>query len=191
MSLSTAEVIRLVSSLTSRDRNLVAGVWGGTAVHDPASMERALFDAAAALLQAGIPYALIGGMAVAVHTRLPRATLDVDLALPSTVDRERAIDVLAAAGFALRGRFEHSVNLLHPTGCPVQLAFDPPFDAAIAAAEKHPVGGQLVAIVRRDDLIALKERAAADPRRRRSKALRDQLDIEMLRGDVPDPDEGW
>jgi hypothetical protein len=35
------------------------------------------------------------------------------------------------------------------------------------------------------------ERAAADPARRPSKALRDQADIALLRGDVPDPDEGW
>jgi hypothetical protein len=53
------------------------------------------------------------------------------------------------------------------------------------------LGGATIRIVRREDLIALKERAAADPRRRRSRMLRDQLDIEMLRGDVPDPDEGW
>jgi len=30
-----------------------------------------------------------------------------------------------------------------------------------------------------------------DPRRRKSRALRDRSDVEMLRGDVPDPDEGW
>jgi hypothetical protein len=48
-----------------------------------------------------------------------------------------------------------------------------------------------VAIVRKSDLIAMKERAAADPALRRSKALRDQADIALLRGDVPDPDEGW
>ena len=30
-----------------------------------------------------------------------------------------------------------------------------------------------------------------DPARHRSKALRDQADIALLRGDVLDPDEGW
>ena len=48
-----------------------------------------------------------------------------------------------------------------------------------------------VPIVRKSDLIAMKERAAADPARRRSKALRDRADVELPRGDVPDPDEGW
>ncbi len=33
--------------------------------------------------------------------------------------------------------------------------------------------------------------AASDPARRPSKALRDRADVELLRGDVPDPDEGW
>jgi len=37
----------------------------------------------------------------------------------------------------------------------------------------------------------MKERAAADPARRRSLALRDRADVNLLRGDVPDPDEGW
>lgn len=37
----------------------------------------------------------------------------------------------------------------------------------------------------------MKQRAAEDPKRRRSKKLRDEADVELLRGDVPDPDEGW
>ena len=45
--------------------------------------------------------------------------------------------------------------------------------------------------VEKDDLIAMKRRAASDPSRRRSKALRDEADVELLLGDVPDPDEGW
>jgi hypothetical protein len=39
--------------------------------------------------------------------------------------------------------------------------------------------------------ITMKRRAAADPARRRSKALRDQADIALLEGEVPDPDVGW
>lgn len=59
------------------------------------------------------------------------------------------------------------------------------------AGDAVKVGGISVPVVRREDLIAMKERAAADPARRRSKALRDQADIALLRGDVPEPDEGW
>ena len=61
----------------------------------------------------------------------------------------------------------------------------------IQRAERLRVAGVDVPIVRKDDLIAMKERAAADPARRCSKALRDRADAELLRGDVPDPDEGW
>jgi len=37
----------------------------------------------------------------------------------------------------------------------------------------------------------MKQRAASDPSPRRSQALRDQADVELLRGDVPGEDEGW
>ncbi|HXJ65371.1 MAG TPA: nucleotidyltransferase [Actinomycetota bacterium] len=68
---------------------------------------------------------------------------------------------------------------------------DPVFDEMIERAEEMDVAGVTIRIVTKTDLIAMKERSAADPRRRRSIALRDQADIELLRGDVPDPDEGW
>jgi hypothetical protein len=73
----------------------------------------------------------------------------------------------------------------------VQLAFDPEFDPMIARAETIRVGALDLAVVTREDLLAMKRRAAADPGRRRSKALRDQADVALLEGDVPGPDEGW
>ncbi len=73
----------------------------------------------------------------------------------------------------------------------MQVALDPDFDAMILRAESFEVAGTRVRIVRREDLLATKERAAADPARRKSKRRRDQADIELLRGDVPGPDEGW
>ena len=158
---------------------------------EPSSLERALVDAAAVLQELKAPHALIGGLAVAVHTGLARATLDVDLAIASSVDLDAVVAAFLRAGFTLRGRFEHRLNFLHAGGDPVQLAIDSSFDGAVARAESLRIAGTEIRITRRDDLIALKERAAADPRRRRSKALRDQSDVEMLRGDVPDPDEGW
>lgn len=61
----------------------------------------------------------------------------------------------------------------------------------IDRAEPLDVAGVQLRVVTTADLIAMKERAASDPARPRSKALRDQADIELLRGDTPDPDEGW
>jgi hypothetical protein len=73
----------------------------------------------------------------------------------------------------------------------VQIALDPEFDPMIDRAELLDLGGIRAPVVTTADLIVMKERAAADPARRCSMALRDQADIALLRGDVPDPDEGW
>jgi len=151
----------------------------------------ALVDLAAALDGIGAAYALIGGVAVGIHSGVPRATLDTDVGVDSTIDRTRVVEAVTHAGFRLVGEFPHSSNFRHASGEPVQLAFDPEFDAMIARAERMTIGTSSVRIVRKDDLIAMKRRAAADPARRKSKALRDRADIELLLGDVPDPDEGW
>ena len=68
---------------------------------------------------------------------------------------------------------------------------DPEFDAMIDRVELLDPGGIRVPVVTTADLIIMKVRAATDPAQRRSKALRDQADIALLRGDIPDPDEGW
>ena len=151
----------------------------------------ALLDAVQALDAMGAPYALIGGVAVGIHSGVPRATMDVNLAVSSHQDRTRVSRALVDVGFRATGTYRHGVNFRHSTAEPLQIVFDPAFDAMIERAEHFDLGDRSVAIVRKTDLIAMKERAAADPARRRSKALRDQADVELLRGDVPDPDEGW
>ena len=151
----------------------------------------ALIDTVRALETAGVRYALIGGLAVGIHTTVPRATIDVDVAAHSGAGRQVAVEALEGAGFRKTGEFEHSVNFRHMSGEPVQLAFDPAFDAMIVRAERIDVAGTTIAVVAKEDLIAMKQRAAADPSRRKSKRFRDQADIELLLGDLPDPDEGW
>lgn len=151
----------------------------------------ALLDATKALDGIGAGHALIGGVAVGIHSGFPRATLDVDIAVISTIARPAVIRAMTDAGFVLVGEFPHSINFRHASGEPVQLALDKSFDMMIVRAETLQVEGQHIRIVRKDDLIEMKRSAAADPARRRSKALRDQADIELLTGDVPDPDEGW
>lgn len=151
----------------------------------------ALTDTARALEAAGVPYALIGGLAVGIHSGLARATIDVDVAVHLGTGRETAIKALERAGLLKTGEFEHSVNFRHVSGEPVQLAFDVDFDAMIERAESINVAGISLMVVRKEDLIAMKQRAAADPARRKSKRLRDQADVELLMGDVPGPNEGW
>jgi hypothetical protein len=151
----------------------------------------AITAAVAVFDQTGIAYALIGGLAVGVRSGVPRATLDVDFAIPSGTDRRALAQRLAQATFTLKGEFAHSINFTHSSGEPMQLAFDPSFDAMITRAEAILFGAVSLRVVTKADLLAMKKQAAADPKRRRSKALRDQADIALLEGDVPTEDEGW
>lgn len=160
-------------------------------MEDAPDKVEALLATVAVLDQLGISYALIGGVAVGIVSGVPRATLDTDLAVHSRFDRPALVAALLERGFRLVGEFDHSVNFRHANGEPVQFAFDPGFDEWIAHADQFDVGGVQVRIVHKAHLIEMKRRAAADPARRRSKALRDEADIALLLGDVPDPDEGW
>lgn len=151
----------------------------------------AIEAAVEAFAEAKTPYALIGGLAVSVRSGVPRATLDVDFALPTNTDWDELIRCFTKRGFLLTGRFAHRINFKHPSGEPVQVAFDPQFDPMIERAEALSQGSVVLRVVTKADLITMKQRAANDPGRRRSKALRDRADIALLEGDVPDPDEGW
>jgi hypothetical protein len=192
MSDTSVSVLRHVAAATAREHVLIRA-WhhkeGG--MTETADKVAALLDAARALDAISAPYALIGGVAVGVHSGVPRATLDTDLAVRSTLDRAKVVRTLIDAGFQLVGEHAHSSNLRHAGGEPLQLAFDPAFDALIDRAESFTVETVPIRIVRKGDLIEMKRRAAADPKWRKSKALRDQADIELLLGGVPDPDEGW
>jgi hypothetical protein len=188
----SASVLRAIAHLSAREVHFIsAGNRGGSEMPEGADKIRALIDAVSTLDGLGAPYALIGGVAVGLHTGVPRATLDTDLAVHTTRRGPALTAAFIAAGFELRGEHAHSVNFRHRSGEPVQLAFDVAFDPMLDRAARFDVDGVEVRVVAKDDLIAMKRRAAADPARRRSKALRDQADVELLLGDVPDVDEGW
>ena len=183
------DFLRAANFVSERERILRAsGAAEVTAGFDKvAAVERVC----AVLSGLNVAHALIGGLAVGVRSGVPRATLDVDFAVSTQVDRDWLTAQMNAHGFSSRGRFEHSLNFVHESGEPVQLAFDPNFDAFIARAEMMELGGLKVAVVMTADLIEMKRRVAADPARRRSNALRDLADIALLEGDIPGPDEGW
>lgn len=191
MSAISACVLRSIARLSARELHLIAATKGGSDMLEGADKITALVEAVRVLDGLGVPYALIGGVAVGLHTGVPRATLDTDLAVHSARRGPTLTAGFVAAAFELRGEHAHSVNFRHASGEPVQLAFDPEFDPMLGRAEEFDVDGTAVRVVSKDDLIAMKRRAAADPTRRRSKALRDQADVELLLGDVPDLDEGW
>jgi predicted nucleotidyltransferase len=190
--LAGMSTIEDIAALTARERVRIAGsAIGGLFMAESPDKVGALVEVVRALDRIGAPYALVGGVAVGIRSKVARATIDTDLAVRSNVPRPRVVQALRDAGFHLRGQHTHTVNLRHASGEPVQLVFDPAFDAMIDRAEPVDIGGLSVRVVTTDDLIAMKERAARDPARRRSKALRDRADVELLRGDIPDPDEGW
>ncbi|MDN5870785.1 MAG: nucleotidyltransferase [Nitrococcus sp.] len=185
-------IITEIAELSARDQRLISSYRGReTNVQPEPDKLNTLIDAVRALEAAGVPYALIGGLAVGIHAATPRATVDVDLAAHLGAGREAAAVALERAGLRKTGELRHSVNFRHSSGEPVQLAFDPDFDPIIERAETFAVAGLRIAVVRKEDLVLMKRRAAGDPSHRKSKRLRDQADIELLLGDVPDLDEGW
>jgi hypothetical protein len=151
----------------------------------------ALADVVRALDGLGASHAVVGGVAVGLRSGVPRATVDTDVAVRSTAAHQSIIETLTGAGLRFTGTFAHSLKFRHSSGEPVRVIFDATFDLMIDRAEPLDAAGVRIRVVTTADLIAMKERAAADPARRRSKALQDQADIALLRGDVPDPDEGW
>jgi hypothetical protein len=183
--------IAAIASATLRDHALIVAFRGGDVRPQPPDKIASIIATTRALQEIGVAHALVGAIAVGVHSGMPRGTVGTDFAVVSTVDRERVARALMDVGFRRVGSFPHSLNLRHASGEPVQLAFDPMFDPMIARAGRLEVGDVSVPIVRKEDLISMKERAAADPSRRKSKRLRDQADVELLKGDVPEPDEGW
>lgn len=142
---------------------------------------------------AGLAWALIGGLAYQIHAVEPRTTLDIDVAL---ADR-RAIPVqaLSAAGFVRTGDFPYTESWRAPGGAPVQFSHDPSFVEALRTAQVIAQGGQALRVIDTLHFIRAKLRAAVAPQRRRSKALRDLIDVETLleenpalRGELGDDD---
>jgi hypothetical protein len=122
-----------------------------------------------ALDQAGVDYALVGALAVAVWGA-PRATKDIDL-LVRREDLPRAMAAVGARGFTLEGLpFEFKdgselqrVNKVDPTGALVTLDFmivNDNLEAAWASRTRIPFAEREISVVSRDALIGMKAQAA-------------------------------
>jgi hypothetical protein len=123
----------------------------------------------AALEEAPVPYALIGGLAVAVWGA-PRATRDIDL-LVRREDLERAKAALAAQGFVLPalplefkdGTEVHRVNKVDGAGNLMTVDFmlvDANLESAWNGRTALPFGERNMVVVSREALIGMKARAA-------------------------------
>ena len=125
----------------------------------------------------GVPWALIGGMALQAHVEEQRFTLDIGIAVPSRSLLPR--EALAAAGFRETGRFPYSDNF-EGFDVPVQFSGDAPLAEAVQRAQAVRLDGVELRIIGALDLLRAKLRSAAAPERRKSKALQDLSDIEAL-----------
>ena len=167
-------------------------LWAETMGIDPSdTKERALRLVAELLYRAGVASALIGGVAVQIHTTEPRTTLDIDVAVPRFTDVPRA--ELLAAGFDHTGRHEHSDNWHAPPAGPGSLRTTVQFsaeDVGIADAVSHAeltdlADGLRMRVAVPADLIVLKLAAASEPRRRPSKRQHDLADVVALMEEYP------
>lgn len=167
-------------------------LWGETmGLPDGDSKERSLRLVAQLLEREHVPYALIGGVAVQLHTEEPRSTLDIDLAVPTYADVPR--EALLEAGFEHTGRHDHSDNWRAPGPGPLKQRTAVQFsaeDEGIADAVEHAsivdLDGVPLRVATVADLIVLKLVAAAEPRRRPSKREHDVADILALLEEHPE-----
>lgn len=150
------------------------------------SKESSLHLVAEILERERVPYALIGGVAVQLHTAEPRSTLDIDLAVRSYADVPR--DALVAAGFEHTGRHTHSDNWRAPGRGPTTARTAIQFSAedgaiiqAVSRATTVDLGsGVHLRVATVVDLIALKLVAAEASDRRPSKREHDVADVLAL-----------
>jgi hypothetical protein len=138
--------------------------------------EPTLLAVARILGDAGVVYAIIGGVAVQIHLPDPRTTLDIDVAVAGPIPGDR----LRAHGFTLDGTFTHSQNWRGPDDTPVQFTDDPALAGAISRAEIIERGGVRLRVIGRRDLLREKLRSGSDPARRRSKRFQDLGDVQAL-----------
>jgi len=168
-------------------------MWGETmGLQGGDSKEKPLRLIAEILERERVPYALIGGVAVQVHTEEPRSTLDIDLAVPRYTDVPRA--ALLIAGFEHTGRHDHSDDWCAPGPGPLKLRTAIQFsaeDLRIADAVAHADvldldGGLRLRVATVVDLITLKLIAAEEPKRRPSKREHDVADVLALLEEHPE-----
>lgn len=154
--------------------------------------ESAIIDLARVFAEHGVPYAIMGGVAVQIHTSDPRTTLDVDIAMKSRADVPT--DALGAAGFTFEDSFAFSDNWRAPGSDPrkqrtaIQFSADNLTASAVGRASMISIGGGSVSVpvVSPDDLVRLKLAAALEPQRRPSKRIADYGDVVRLLEEHPD-----
>jgi hypothetical protein len=163
------------------------GLPGGNSKEAPLRLVTRLFETA------GVPYALIGGVAMQLHSQEPRSAREIILAVRTYADVP--IETLASAGFDHAGRLANGDTWLAPgTGSPEErtvLKFFAEEDSLVGVVERAcviDVDGMRLRLVAAPDLIALKLADAENPKRRPSERRQDLADILTLIEEHPDID---
>jgi hypothetical protein len=143
-----------------------------------ASKKPDLYALAKVLGATTTPYVLIGGVALQIHQREPRTTLDIDIAVHKRGDLPS--EALIAAGFKQTGKFEYSDNWVGPHGFVVRFADDPAFAKAIATAQRVTLDDTEIRVITAIELVRAKLRASNDVARRKSKRMQDLADVQAL-----------
>ena len=187
MAPSTAEAGERLAIGHALDR-----LWGETmGLEEGDRKEKPLRMVADLLAREGVPYALIGGVAVQLHTAEPRSTLDIDLAVPTYA--HAPAEALRRAGFEHTGRHEHRDNWRAPGPASLKQRTAVRFyaeDAGIEDAIEHAEivdlgGGTRLRLATVSDLIELKLLAAEESKRRASKREHDVADVLALLEEHP------
>jgi hypothetical protein len=189
--------MRILTSGQVRDRLTMGyaldNLWSETmGLPSGDSKEKPLRLIAELLERERVPYALIGGFALQVHSEEPRSTFGIDLAVPRYEDVPR--QALLDAGFEHTGRHEHSDNWRAPGPGPLKLRTAIQFSAedtgiadAVARADTVDLeDGLRLRVASVADLVTLKLVAAEDPKRRPSKREHDIADVLALLEEHPE-----
>lgn len=132
----------------------------------------------AALEEREISWCMIGGLAVNHWAIEPMATADVDLVIASEKIEEAAI-ALKELGFS-ENRFDWSINFKGESKVSIQISTEEMYLNFPSRSVPANVHGILMHVASLEDTLAGKLAAYLEPQRRRTKKLKDILDIGRL-----------
>ncbi len=132
----------------------------------------------AALEEREISWCMIGGLAVNHWAEEPMATADVDMVIVS--DRvEEASETLRSLDFSEK-RFQWSINYKGKSNVSIQISTEEMYLDFPSRSVPANVHGILMRVASLEDTLAGKLAAYLEPQRRRTKKLKDILDIGRL-----------
>ncbi|MCR4407464.1 MAG: nucleotidyl transferase AbiEii/AbiGii toxin family protein [Anaerolineae bacterium] len=141
------------------------------------SQEDFLQDFLDLLKKHGIPFCVIGGLAVNAYAE-PVVSLDLDLVVVSDLVDE-LVNVLEQH-FAVQ-RFPHSINVSSSSSnLRIQIQTDPRYQAFLTHASRRTILGYEMPVAALEDVLQGKIWAFSDPTRRSSKRQKDLADIMRL-----------